>query len=177
MPSTSVMYAPLPLATNGGVPPTAPNARTGEWTAPGMERRARSNSSSDRVMPRFYGWRRSGAARRNEPELSQHPDGEHVAVGLVPGPFVVALVVALGRIERHEVGDLGGDRPVEPLLGPVPGRLGRHPLRRRVRQDDAPVLVADVRPLPVRLRRVVHGPEHLEQLVVAHLLGVERYLH
>src|SRR5712692_10483158 len=32
---------------NGGVPPTAPNARTGELTPPGKARVARSNSSSD----------------------------------------------------------------------------------------------------------------------------------
>ena len=35
---------------NGGVPPTAPKARTGESTPPGMTPRARSNSSSDRVI-------------------------------------------------------------------------------------------------------------------------------
>src|SRR3972149_8136544 len=33
----------------GGVPPTAPNARTGEFTPPGISLRARSNSSSDLV--------------------------------------------------------------------------------------------------------------------------------
>src|SRR5437868_9021470 len=36
---------------NGGVPPTPPNARTGESTPPGITRLARSNSSSDRPMP------------------------------------------------------------------------------------------------------------------------------
>src|SRR5206468_7078551 len=35
---------------------------------------------------------------------------------------------------------------------------------------------ADVRPLPIHLRGVVHGPEHLEQLVERDSLGVERDL-
>src|ERR671918_1004405 len=48
-PSASWRTAPSPRTTNGGVPPTAPNARTGELTPPGITRRARSNSSSDRV--------------------------------------------------------------------------------------------------------------------------------
>src|SRR3990170_4312706 len=43
------MYAPSPRTTKRGVPPTAPKARTGESTPPGITRRARSNSSSDPV--------------------------------------------------------------------------------------------------------------------------------
>src|SRR5438128_11595239 len=39
-------YAPWPRATKNGSPPTAPNARTGEFTPPGMRARARSNSDS-----------------------------------------------------------------------------------------------------------------------------------
>ena len=35
-PSTSHRYGPCPPAKNRGVPPTAPNARTGEFTPPGM---------------------------------------------------------------------------------------------------------------------------------------------
>src|SRR6266508_3297575 len=144
MPSTSVTYAPLPLAMNGGVPPTAPNARTGESTPPGMERRARSNSSSDLVIPSILetpcqspndfevGDRRVRRPAPEHSQLSQDSDGEHVAIGLVAGPLVVPLVVALGRIERHEVRDLGGDGRVESLPGPAPGRPGRGPLLRCV---------------------------------------------
>src|SRR3990170_2990389 len=43
------MPAPSPRTTKRGVPPTAPKARTGESTPPGITRRARSNSSSDPV--------------------------------------------------------------------------------------------------------------------------------
>ena len=50
LPSTSVNRAPDADATNTGVPPTPPNARTGEFTPPGITVCARSNSSSDLVM-------------------------------------------------------------------------------------------------------------------------------
>src|SRR5437879_6464032 len=42
--------APSPRATKYGVPPTDRNARTGEFTPPGMTRDARANSSSFVVM-------------------------------------------------------------------------------------------------------------------------------
>jgi hypothetical protein len=35
---------------NRGVPPTEPNARTGEFTPPGMTARARANSESLRFV-------------------------------------------------------------------------------------------------------------------------------
>ena len=44
MPSTSVTVAPGREATKYGVPPTDRNARTGEFTPPGMTRCPRSNS-------------------------------------------------------------------------------------------------------------------------------------
>src|SRR3990172_6349826 len=50
----------------GGVPPTAPNARTGEFTPPGISLRARSNSSSDLITcAGCYGtgWLPSDASR------------------------------------------------------------------------------------------------------------------
>jgi len=43
-PSTSVMVAPLALAINRGVPPTPRNARTGEFTPPGINSVARAKS-------------------------------------------------------------------------------------------------------------------------------------
>src|SRR5262249_44339314 len=49
LPSTSTTRLPRPSAMNGGSPPTDLNARTGEFTPPGMERRARANSSRERA--------------------------------------------------------------------------------------------------------------------------------
>src|SRR5215211_3767539 len=45
-----------------------------------------------------------------------------------------------------------------------------------MRQDDAPVLGPAVRSLPIDLRRVVHRPEHLEELVVRDDVRVEGHL-
>src|ERR1022692_3545950 len=50
-PSTSVRYGPRPELMNTGVPPTAPNARTGELTPPGMTAQARPKNSPDRGAP------------------------------------------------------------------------------------------------------------------------------
>ena len=41
----SKRYAPSALAMNGGSPPTAPNARAGLFTPPGITRLARTNAS------------------------------------------------------------------------------------------------------------------------------------
>ena len=46
-PSASRMFAPLPLTTNRGIPPTEWNARTGLSTPPTRLSRARLNSFSD----------------------------------------------------------------------------------------------------------------------------------
>lgn len=46
-PSASVRYAPSARSTNGGAPPTALNALTGEFTPPGKKRSARSCNSRD----------------------------------------------------------------------------------------------------------------------------------
>ena len=40
-------YGPVPLTMNRGVPPTARNARTGEFTPPGITRWARSNRAAE----------------------------------------------------------------------------------------------------------------------------------
>ena len=42
----SVRYGPSPDAMNGGVPPTAPNARAGLLTPPGIDLTERANASS-----------------------------------------------------------------------------------------------------------------------------------
>src|SRR5579884_876459 len=47
-PSMSHRYAPSPPLTNTGEPPTARNARTGEFTPPAMTPRARANAEMDR---------------------------------------------------------------------------------------------------------------------------------
>ena len=49
-PSASVRYGPDPRTMNRGVPPTAPNARTGEFTPPGVTWSARENRSSLRFV-------------------------------------------------------------------------------------------------------------------------------
>src|SRR5438552_9677977 len=46
-PSASVRYGPAPRTMNLGVPPTARNARTGEFTPPGVTADARSNSDCE----------------------------------------------------------------------------------------------------------------------------------
>ncbi|CUR61413.1 hypothetical protein NOCA1240516 [metagenome] len=46
MPSASVSQAPEAEVMKRGVPPTALNARTGEFTPPGVTARARSKSAS-----------------------------------------------------------------------------------------------------------------------------------
>src|SRR5581483_1457285 len=53
----------------------------------------------------------------------------------------------------------------------------RRLLLRRIIEDDAAILLAEIRTLPVELRRVVNLPESVEQLLVAHLLGIERDFH
>src|SRR5579863_1175060 len=48
LPSMSYSREPCPRAMNGGVPPTPRNARTGEFTPPGISFWAQANNSSDR---------------------------------------------------------------------------------------------------------------------------------
>src|SRR5215471_6820791 len=47
LPSASHMRAPSPRTMNGGSPPTARNARTGEFTPPGMAASARLCNARD----------------------------------------------------------------------------------------------------------------------------------
>ncbi|GAB4604584.1 hypothetical protein MOKP31_14120 [Mycobacterium avium subsp. hominissuis] len=47
MPSASVSRQPRAAVMNGGVPPTAVNARTGEFTPPGMTAQASSNNRAE----------------------------------------------------------------------------------------------------------------------------------
>ena len=69
--------------------------------------------------------------------------------------------------------DLGRDLVVVVrLLGRKRRPRGRL-LRGREGEDGAPVLIADVRPLLVRRRRIVRVPEDAQELRVGHLLRVE----
>jgi hypothetical protein len=51
-----VSHAPRAEAMNRGVPPTALNARTGEFTPPGVTARARSNQAADSAVGWGVGW-------------------------------------------------------------------------------------------------------------------------
>ena len=119
---------------------------------------------------------RSRLAAGHEPQVLQQVRRDRVAVGLVAGLLVVPLVVVLGRIEGPELGDLGRDRRREPRLSAVPGGGRGGTLLVGVREDRAPVLGPAVGTLAVHLRGVVHRPEDLEQLLVAHDRRVEGHL-
>jgi hypothetical protein len=55
-PSASVRYGPAPRTMNRGVPPTEPNALTGEFTPPGVTKPARAKRASLRgVSPGLTG--------------------------------------------------------------------------------------------------------------------------
>ena len=55
----------------------------------------------------------------HEPKPLEQSDRQHVAVGLMPGLLVVALVVILRRVERPGVCDLRGDGAIEGGLGAI----------------------------------------------------------
>src|SRR6478735_9343074 len=56
VPSTSKRYGPLARSMNRGVPPTALNARTGEFTPPGVTACARSNRAADWAVEWAVDW-------------------------------------------------------------------------------------------------------------------------
>src|ERR1700691_5060133 len=114
---------------NRGTPPTAPNARTGEFTPPGVTSRARAKSTSlrsatlglagvDEVLKRPQRVRQRVLLRRAEPARGHavgkpRRRGEHVAVTAVPAearyhafrlavePAGPPLVFVGGRAPRH----------------------------------------------------------------------------
>src|SRR5580692_13208057 len=85
---------------NRGTPPTAPNARTGEFTPPGVTLRARANSESllsatrglagvDQILQQPQRVRQRMLLRRAQPARGQAVGktgrrGQHVAVPAVP---------------------------------------------------------------------------------------------
>src|SRR6185436_3860524 len=94
-PLASQKYAPCARCTKRGVPPTARNARTGEFTPPGMRARARSNSC----------WLRSAAPPLLSVlgvmgrQVEQGMFGRRARAGLV------LALIALGLGPEHAVGD------------------------------------------------------------------------
>src|SRR5262245_22572733 len=83
--------------------------------------------------------------------------------------LVVVLVILLGIVERCRRHDLGLDRLLE-ALGDLSLRCVRQgPLLLAVIVDRAAVLVAVVAELAILRQRVDVVPEHVEQLLVAHL--------
>ena len=76
-PSTSVNRAPEADAMNRGVPPTERNARTGEFTPPGIASCARLKRSSERVTRPGYRPASDSALR----------DGHDVLSGLAEAPL------------------------------------------------------------------------------------------
>src|SRR4051794_19746950 len=88
----------------------------------------------------------------------------------------IALVVLLGAPERSGRLDLGHDRVAKAGLRPLDDLLGDLRLLVGVGKDDGAVLPADVRALAIELGRVVQLEVLGDQILVADLGGVERYL-
>src|SRR5262245_22965262 len=83
--------------------------------------------------------------------------------------LVVVLVILLRLVERSRRHDLGLDRLLEALGDLSLRRLRQHPLLLAVIEDRAAVLVAVVAELAILRQRIDVVPEHVEQLLVAHL--------
>mmetsp|Transcript_22240 Transcript_22240/g.56131 ORF Transcript_22240/g.56131 Transcript_22240/m.56131 type:complete len:216 (-) Transcript_22240:131-778(-) len=104
-----------------------------------------------------------------------------VAVGLVPVPRVVVLVVGLRRPElvlRNPVLLERGRHLRDAVLLQLHDEVLDHrPLRLVVPPHARRVLDAHVRPLPLHLRRVVDLEEKLHELVVGNSLLIVLHLH
>src|SRR5512132_1522608 len=113
-----MMYAPSPRTANLGVPPTAPNARTGVFTPPGITRLARSNSSSEPVTSGSGRQPVGGVLRvvREDQIGAGAPDrGEHLEHD---GAFVEPAVLG-GRLHHRVLARdvVRGRREPRPVLG------------------------------------------------------------
>lgn len=93
------------------------------------------------------------------------------------GPLSVFLVIILGPIKTGGRHDLGDYRFVEFRLGFVSHPLGNPPLLLVKIENRRSIIVADVRALPVKLRRVVHPKKLLAERFVTHFIGIEFYQH
>src|SRR5436305_14940839 len=108
----SKRYGPSPRAMNGGSPPTAPNARAGLLTPPGISRLARANALALR-----------GRGTRDE-----------VSEGMVCSAAPTGLTDELAQLVLGLLGDLLElrDRVVPVEFGQVPRDLDRAESPRRV---------------------------------------------
>src|SRR5215207_5025797 len=129
---------------------------------------------------------RTGYSAMTTPLRDVHADGAGDAGAADPAVAVgvlrkVLLVVVLGKVELGRRQNLGRDRTVtglgERLLVLAARPFRRLPLRLVVVVNAGAVLRADVVALPHALRRVVALPEHLQQVLVGHLLRVEDHEH
>src|SRR6476646_2463821 len=76
LPSTSVRYAPRPLAMKRGVPPTARKARTGLFTPPGVTASARAKRAAEAVGSRVAGTAVVVVTSGGTQPLSPRPEGD-----------------------------------------------------------------------------------------------------
>ena len=72
-PSASYSRGPVPAIMNRGVPPTARNARTGEFTPPGVTAWARSNRACEAGAS--YGWVTRPVSQPDRAAAVRVPDG------------------------------------------------------------------------------------------------------
>src|SRR6266852_5207746 len=90
----------------------------------------------------------------------------------------VLLVILFGAPEGARLCDLGGDWALELAAGVK--RLLRFLcggfLLRRMKENRGAVLLAEVRPLAIHLRRIVNAPESVQQLRVGNFLRIKGYL-
>ena len=134
LPSTSVSQAPRAEAMKRGVPPTASNARTGEFTPPGVTARARPKSSSDRPVGRS----RTGSVRGRSPLHSRRPGQadahrqEHRRNGCDPDNFGArwrcssSREAGTARLDRRGTTLPRRNPRGVRLVGPVPACEGEH---------------------------------------------------
>src|SRR5215211_8197375 len=155
-PSVSTRYAPSPRATKNGSPPTAPNARTGELTPPGMRASARSKSDSatSSLVARAY-----ACAPANH-RLDPGP-GKPRPLPQVPLSRACHAAEPLGGLAReigqHEVGAGALDR--DQVLERDRVAVEPAELRRRFHHG---VLAADVERADGDVERVAHRADDVE---------------
>src|SRR5262249_52384285 len=162
-------------------------------------RATRCRSSGFRTRPRPRSSLASAAKRSvRPPQLpSATDDGRSCSILLAPQLFepriaaaveavefiadrilhVVILMVLFGLVERSGRHDLGRDRLLEALLDRRLRGLRQRPLFLAAIEDRAAILVAVVAELTILRQRIDVVPEHVEQLVIAHLGRIVHDLH
>src|SRR5260370_1846984 len=90
----------------------------------------------------------------------------------------IALVVLLGAIKWTCCGDLRGDRAAEFSAGVQGGFrfFCRGFLLWRMKENRGAVLLAEIRPLAGYLRRRMHLPKSVQQLLIVYLRGIVGHL-